>query len=193
MVMALKSAQAAGIEIPQSVFDKATQYLWNMYDTKNPGFGYQNPERYPTMTAIGVVCQQFLGNGQDPRVKNALDYLRDQKVDWNKTDGDFVLYGWYYMTQAMFQGGGSYWQYWNGQIRDAMLRNQRNDGSWMPPLKSNIEVRDLARTPAYSTALGALILEVYYRYLPIAQLGEQPGQGSSTTTTPKSGPEAAHN
>src|SRR5664279_3835331 len=90
MIMALKSARAAGIEIPQTVFDKATQYLWNMYDTKNPGFGYQSPERYPTMTAIGVLCQQLLGNGKDPRIKGALDYLREQKVDWNKTEGDFV-------------------------------------------------------------------------------------------------------
>jgi TolA-binding protein len=181
MVMALKSAQAAGLEIPQSVFDKATQYLWNMYDTKDPGFGYQNPERYPTMTAIGILCQQFLGNGKDPRIKGALDYLREQKVDWDKADGDFVLYGWYYMTQAMFQGGGSYWQYWNNEIRETMIRNQQKDGRWMPPPKSNIEIRELARTPAYSTALGALILEVYYRYPPINQLIDS------------SGPEATHN
>ena len=183
MIMALKSARAAGIEIPQTVFDKATQYLWNMYDTKNPGFGYQNPVRYPTMTAIGVLCQQLLGNGNDPRVKGALDYLREQKVNWDKTEGDFILYGWYNMTQAMFQGGGPYWQYWNGQIRDTMVRNQQADGHWLPPHHSNIEVRDLAKTPAYSTALGALILEVYYRYPPINQLADQSGEGDAATTT----------
>jgi len=133
MIMALKSARATSIEIPQAVFDKATQYLWNMYDTKNPGFGYQKPERYPSMTAVGVLCQQFLGNGQDQRIKGALDYLREQKVDWDKTSGDYVLYGWYYITQAMFQGGGSYWQYWNGEIRDTMVKNQQSDGRWMPP------------------------------------------------------------
>jgi TolA-binding protein len=181
MIMALKSAQSAGIEIPQSVFDKATQYLWNMYDTKNPGFGYQNPGRYPTMTAIGVLSQQFLGNGKDSRIRGALDYLQHQKVDWDKADGDFVLYGWYYMTQAMFQGGGSYWEYWNDEIRETMIKNQQKDGRWMPPPKSSIEVRDLAKTPAYSTALGALILETYYRYPPIDQL------------IGRSGTEAVHN
>ena len=169
MIMALKSARATGIEIPQAVFDKATQYLWNMYDTKNPGFGYQKPERYPSMTAVGVLCHQFLGNGRDQRIKGALDYLREQKVDWDKTEGDFILYGWYNMTQAMFQGGGSYWQYWNGEIRDTMVRNQQSDGRWMPPPHSDIERRDFADTPAYSTALGSLILEVYYRYPPIYQ------------------------
>jgi len=167
MIMALKSAQADGIEIPPSVFDKAGEYLWNMYDTKNPGFGYQKPERYPSMTAVGVLCQQFLGNGKDPRIRASLDYLREQKVNWEKAEGDFVLYGWYYMTQAMFQGGGAYWQYWNNEIRDTMVKNQLRDGRWQPPPHSNIEVRDLAGTPAYSTALGALILEVYYRYQPV--------------------------
>jgi hypothetical protein len=167
MILALKSARGAGIEIPQAVFDKAAQYLWNMYDTNNPGFGYQKPERYPSMTAVGVLCQQFLGNDKDPRIKASLDYLREQKVDWKNAEGDFVLYGWYYMTQAMFQGGGPYWQHWNSEIRDTMVKNQLGDGRWQPPPHSNTEVRDLAATPAYSTALGALILEVYYRYQPI--------------------------
>jgi hypothetical protein len=85
------------------------------------------------MTAIGVLCQQFLGNDKDPRIKASLDYLREQKVDWEKAEGDFVLYGWYYMTQAMFQGGGAYWQYWNSEIRDTMVKNQLNDGRWLPP------------------------------------------------------------
>jgi len=83
----------------------------------------------------------------------------------------------------MFQGGGPYWQYWNGEIRDTMVKNQQRDGRWLPPPHSYIEVRELADTPAYSTALGALILEVYYRYQPIDQLVGPSG---------KDGPEPAH-
>ena len=192
MIMALKSAEAADIEIPRPTFDSAAQYLWNMYDTRNPGFGYQKPERYPSMTAVGVLCQQFLGNGKDQRIKGALDYLREQKVDWDKTSGDYVMYGWYYITQAMFQGGGNYWQYWNGEIRQTMVKNQRSDGRWMPPPHSDIEGKNFADTPAYSTALGAMILEVYYRYLPIYQLVEQSSESGAASTAPKSGPEPAH-
>ena len=192
MIMALKSARAAGMEVPQEVFAKAAQFLWNMYDAKNPGFGYQTPERYPSMTGVGVLCQQFIGNGGDHRVRSALDYLREQKVDWDKTSGDYVLYGWYYITQAMFQGGGSYWQYWNHEIRDVMVRNQQEDGRWLPPPNSTVETKDLGATPAYSTALGALILEVYYRYLPIYQLIDQ-GEGGTGTKMPATGPESAPN
>jgi hypothetical protein len=172
MIMALTSAKAAGLSVPQEVCDNAAEFLWNMYDVKNPGFGYQTPERSPSMT------------GKDPRIRAALDYLREQRVDWDKTQGDYVLYGWYYITQAMFQGGGPYWQYWNREIRDTLIKKQLGDGRWMPPPNSTMETRELAATPAYSTALGVLILEVYYRLPPVDQLSEQ---GNSATSTPNQG------
>jgi hypothetical protein len=181
MIMALTSARAAGLDVPPEVFRRAAQFLWNMYDVSNPGFGYQTPERSPSMTAIGVFCQQLLGNGKDQRVKASLDYLREQKVDWDKTQGDYILYGWFYITQAMFQAGGSYWQHWNREIRDLLINKQRSDGRWMPPPNSTMETRELAATPAYSTALGALILEVYYRLPPIDQLIDQGNSATSTT------------
>ncbi|MGA2603905.1 MAG: prenyltransferase/squalene oxidase repeat-containing protein [Verrucomicrobiia bacterium] len=181
MIMALTSARAAGLDVPPEVCHRAAQFLWNMYDVKNPGFGYQTPERSPSMTAIGVFCQQLLGNGKDQRIKASLDYLQEQKADWDKTQGDYILYGWFYITQAMFQAGGSYWQHWNREIRDLLINKQRSDGRWMPPPNSTMETRELAATPAYSTALGALILEVYYRLPPINQLIDQGNSATSTT------------
>lgn len=178
VIAGLKSAENAGIAIPPSVFDNAGQFFWNMYDTKNPGFSYYGNGRSASMTAVGVLCQQIMGNEKDPRIQASLDFLREQRADWDKTKGDYVLYGWYYITQAMFQAGGPYWQYWNREIRDTMLRHQRRDGRWMPPPNSTIENRELAATPAYSTALGALILEVYYRYAPVYELTERSGDNS---------------
>jgi hypothetical protein len=179
VIAGLKSAENAGIAIPPSVFDNAGQFLWNMYDTKNPGFSYNGNSRSASMTAVGVLCQQFMGDEKDPRIQTSLNFLREQKADWDKTKGDYVLYGWYYITQAMFQAGGPYWQYWNREIQDTMLKHQLSDGRWMPPPNSTIENRELAATPAYSTALGALILEVYYRYEPVYELSQQSGDSST--------------
>ncbi|HVM59581.1 MAG TPA: hypothetical protein VMV72_01840 [Verrucomicrobiae bacterium] len=159
MVLALTSAKAAGLDVPREVTDRAAHFLWNMYDVNNPGFGYQSPERSPSMTAIGVFCQQVIGNGIDPRIKPALDYLREEKADWDKTQGDYVLYGWFYITQAMSRAGGSYWNSWDQPAREVLIKMQRSDGRWMPPPNSTMEIRDLADTPAYSTALAVLILE----------------------------------
>jgi hypothetical protein len=167
IIMALKSARLAGIAVPEETFELASKYLWTLYEDGT--FGYNQPRKTPGTTAIGVLCQQFMGQSGDRRIQKALDFLKEQKADWGETKGDFVLYGWYYQTQAMFQGGGAYWEYWNRQIRDTMIRNQRDDGRWLPPPRSEAEQKDLATSPVYSTALGCLILEVYYRYLPIYQ------------------------
>jgi hypothetical protein len=166
IVMGLKSARWAGLTVPDETFEGASSYLWQMCD--NEGFGYTSAAHYPSTTALGVLCQQFMGHRDDRRIKKSLDFLKQQKANWNETEGYYVLYMWYYITQAMFQGGGSYWEYWNRQIRDTMVKSQLDDGRWMPPPKSKEETK-LAKSPAYSTALGCLILEVYYRYLPIYQ------------------------
>lgn len=165
IIMALKSAKNAGVDVPQQTFDDAAGFVWRMY--RGPGFGYDAPGVTPNMTAVGVLCLQFLGHGQDERVKKALDYLRTQKFDWQKTGGGFVLYGWYYLTQAMFQGGDPYWTYWNREFRDELLTNQAEDGSWPVPPLSDRETKDLAGSPVYATAMGAMMLEVYYRHLPL--------------------------
>lgn len=170
-VMAMKSAKNAGLDVPQDAFDKAAQYMWRMFGGN--GFGYDGPGAGLATTGIGTLCLQFMGHAQDPRLQKALDFMHQQKVDWEKTEGGFVLYAWYYITQAMFQGGGSNWDYWNRQIRDTVVKNQFEDGHWQPPTKSG-EAKSVAE-PVYATTLSVLILEVYYRYLPIYTLMEGAG------------------
>ena len=45
MIMALKSAKLAGIEVPDEA-DNATRYLWSVY-SNNGGFGYSAPDKLP--------------------------------------------------------------------------------------------------------------------------------------------------
>lgn len=162
IIMSLKTAKMAGIEIPAEAFDDASKYLWQTYSAEG-GFGYAGPQRSVNMTGVGVLCQQFLGHGRDPRLKKALDYLKEQKLEWSSTDASWPLYGWYYITQAMFQAGGTHWEYWQRQFRQTLFEAQANDGHWDPPPNGKSDPRD----PAYATALCCLMLEVYYRYAPV--------------------------
>ena len=165
MIMGLKSAKLAGLEIPAAAFDDAANYLWSTYDDAG-GFAYTGKgSRSVNMTGVGVLCQQFLGRGADPRLKPALDYLRQQKLDWAGTDAGWPLYGWYYITQAMFQAGGANWEHWHRQFRKTLLDAQAADGHWDPPPRGKSDPRE----PAYATSLCCLMLEVYYRYAPVAR------------------------
>jgi hypothetical protein len=76
------------------------------------------------------------------------------------------LYYWYYGTLAMYQLQGERWQRWNQALQDTLVRRQvtagENAGSWEPDcLWAGYGGR------VYSTAMAALCLEVYYRYLPL--------------------------
>jgi hypothetical protein len=77
------------------------------------------------------------------------------------------IYFLYHSSLAMFQMGGRHWKVWNKHMKKALLEAQvrggKDDGSWAPAGSGMCTC--LGRTMA--TALGAMTLEVYYRYLRI--------------------------
>lgn len=169
-IMALEAASHAGLDVPRESLQSAGDYLWKMRG--QAGFGYSSAGDNPNMTAVATFCLQFLGFAEDHRLKTALDLLKKQEVSWEQAKGSYVLYGWYYTTLAMFQGGGSYWESWNQQIARTMIDAQADDGSWPAPPQSTGEA-SLGGLPVYSTALGAMILETYYRYQPLYLTGKK--------------------
>jgi len=168
-VQALHAAKLAGANVPDSAFENASRYLWQMFGGGT--FGYTTPgggiPARTSTTAIGVLCQSFMGHGNDPRTRQALDKLKPIKLDWNKDSGHLkcTTYMWYYLTQAFYHGGGSYWEHWGKGFRDALIQHQSDDGHWEAPPQSD----EMKYGPAYLTAMCALMLEVEYRYLPTYQ------------------------
>ena len=65
-------------------------------------------------------------------------------------------------------------------MRDALLKNQKEDGHWDIPPKSAEKFDGLANK-VYGTTLSCLMLEVYYRYLPIYQLIDKPTPAAAPT------------
>lgn len=131
----------------------------------------------PTMTAVGTLCLEFLGEGASAEAFGGRGYLRQIGCDWLKPSG-WCLYGWYYTTQAIFQGQGvpgnkkgkEDWKAWNNMFAKAFVNNQNADGSWCSPAKGEDGGWILDQTGSvYGTALGALSLMVYYRILPSYQ------------------------
>jgi hypothetical protein len=125
-------------------------------------FRYRGGKPTKSMTAIGVLLQIFRGKTKDARsVAGGIEYLSKQGPS-----GVDMYYN-YYATQAMFQIGGRYWKNWNYYMRDLLIRTQRTDGhlrgSWMFEGDHSNKVGGRI----YSTCMGCLILEVYYRYLPV--------------------------
>jgi hypothetical protein len=136
------------------------------------------------MTAVAMVCRQFMGMpSNDQLLVRSSDWLvrdlpswqgaADAPADVNRGDAGF--YYWYYGTLSMFQMGGDKWTKWNEALKPTLINNQcrgplplgsgpeDKDGSWDP----NGSYIDKYGGRVYTTAVGALCLEVYYRYLPM--------------------------
>ena len=166
-VMSLKSAQLAGIAVPDTTRDGIARFLKSVADGRSGGLArYQPSPARPSsrpMTAEALVCRQFLGLPDTPASLNeASDFLLQEPPGVGRTNH----YYWYYATLAMYQMQGEAWRQWNEALQKQLLASQRQGGelagSWDPdPVWGGCGGR------AYSTALSALCLEVYYRFLPL--------------------------
>lgn len=165
MVMALVSAQRAGVTPPPLAFDVARDWLDRVSTERAPGlFAYQpgGPVTH-SMTAEAMFALQLLGEPREsPRLSQAESFLLTALPDWEKRPS---TYYWYYATLALYQQQGAAWERWNRALTGSLLGAQRRDGaaagSWDPKDQwSAIGGR------IYQTALCTLSLEIYYRYLP---------------------------
>ncbi|MCK6472841.1 MAG: zf-HC2 domain-containing protein [Planctomycetes bacterium] len=183
-VMQLKSAKVAGLAVNPASFEGAMKFF-DQIEVKDK-VGEYGGGRFPytvdgngakgvmlNPTAIGILCNLFLG--RDPnRLLGGAEYLLQNLPKWDPkmgqgNGGSWPMYYTYYGTLAMFQLGGHYWTQWNEAMKNMLLPNQRKggdeDGSWDPMGGMG----DQLGGRVYMTAVSALCLEVYYRYLPITR------------------------
>ncbi len=170
-LMALKSAEIAGLRIPPNARAKMIEFLRERSLGDAGGLaGYREGAKVPTpsMTAEALFCKQMLGlNPNNPQSREAVGYLLARLPKRS----EFDEYYWYYGTLAMYQYGGQGWTMWNDALRELLTDEQVTSGefagSWDPKGKWG---RYGGRI--YQTALSTLCLEVYYRFLPLHQLND---------------------
>jgi hypothetical protein len=172
-IMQLKSARVAGLKVDGKGFAGASAWLDSVED-KQPYKGYAGgrfayqPGREVghVMVSAGMLGRLFMGTKPD-ELKGGAETLLERLPKWDQKH----FYYWYYGTLVMFQLGGEYWKQWNPAMKDMLIKNQRvggdEDGSWDPSTQGNGTAHSDHYCRVMSTALGALCLEVYYRYLPM--------------------------
>lgn len=170
-VQALKAAELAGSEADgiQRSMEKSIADLRTVFNPEVGSFGYTGRGgANVSMTAIGTLLFQLTGNGRAPEARAGAQLVSQlASVDW-RDPGPWAMYRWYYITQVMFQSGGSVWNDWNNQFAPAFVRGQNEDGSWTSPSgrRDGGGGREVNYGPVYSTTFAALSLQVYYRILP---------------------------
>ncbi len=189
-VIALRAARNIGIRVPKSTVDRAAKYVvgsaytrdqrsdaQSFYPPRDFGteigtFRYQKDVKSRTsfpLTAAGVTALHGLGVYSDDLIRKGLDYLSHDLARFDQmpslespvAEGHYYFwYGHYYAVQAMYTAGSPYWEPYFEEVRRVLLSIQHEDGSWPNAVGPG---------PAFGTAMGVLILEIPYRFLPIFQ------------------------
>jgi hypothetical protein len=168
-MMAIKSAAMSGLQYDIDTIRRANFFLDTMMVPGGFGYHYsmeskqKNPLDYrAAMTACGVLCRMYSGWKKDePSIKAAAEKFAADGP--SKSD----IYYNYYATQVMKQYGGSEWESWNNRMRDQIVSSQvqtgHGAGSWYIDSGHSSD----AGGRLYSTCMSTMMLEVYYRYMPL--------------------------
>lgn len=173
---ALKAAKHSGLKIAglDEAVRRCCDYLESK-QTKDGGFGKTNRDAHYnqwSLTGCGVLGLQTLAHNKVTPVKKGIRFLREfitaEPLDWERNCN---LYCWYYYTQAFFQAGGDDWKFYNAQFLPQILGAQQPDGSFKRG-RPNWPAGDAADA-VYRQCLCTLQLEVYFRYLKVADREER--------------------
>ncbi len=163
-IMALKSGNMAYLDVNPLTVKKALEFLESVKgDEYGSSYGYASPGNKLSTSAVGLLCRMYLGWKKDN------PGLQEGAARIAKTGPTNDLYFDYYATQIMHHMEGEMWIAWNNKMKKMLLESQAKDGheagSWFDPFGKGHASETGGRL--YVTSLATMILEVYYRHLPI--------------------------
>ena len=160
-VLSLIGAQKCGAALHTNTLPDAKSFLMTTCEGRNFWFGYNSPPGEPTTTAIGLTLMLFLGQSPyETPFQRALERLAETGPLPNN------IYHNYYTTLALHHSRHPAWDNWNQQLRDYLVRTQETQGHEMGSWHFNEKWGNVGGR-LYTTALAAMTLEVYYRFMPL--------------------------
>lgn len=168
VIMALRSAELAGIDVPDDTWRRIENFLSRVRRGRSGGLAaYQARADWShAMTAEAMYCRQVLGK---PLVGAALGEALDALGSELPGEGLTNYYYWYYAALALHhaqhdgQGAQHTWNRWNERMKRELIAGQVTDGSNVGSWSPNTVWGGYGGR-VYSTAMAAMCLEVYYRY-----------------------------
>ncbi|TWU21574.1 hypothetical protein Pla52o_37610 [Novipirellula galeiformis] len=161
-VLSLVATRRNGIPLSYSTLPKARDFILSTSPDSQYTFAYQS-DRKPdaTNTAIGLTMLLYLG-------KPPSELPMDRALTAMAKRGPLLtnVYHDYYGTLALHHSRHPGWTRWNTQLRDHLVRTQATRGHEAGSWHFKDEYGDVGGR-LYTTAMAAMILEVYYRYLPL--------------------------
>jgi hypothetical protein len=160
-VLSLIAARRNGIQLRTYTLPDAKDFVMSTCTDRDYSFGYKGPPGEPTTTAIGLTLMLYLGESPDhtPFYMALCDLARRGPTLNN-------IYHDYYATLALHHSRHRDWDDWNRRLRDHLVASQSQSGHETGSWHFDDRWGDIGGR-LYTTAMCAMTLEVYYRYLPL--------------------------
>jgi hypothetical protein len=159
----LRACANAGLAVPEETMAGALEYL---RASVNPdgGIAYRAGvpgASRPAITCAAIATMYATGQYTGPMVDDALEYALERVPGTapSPSGGSHFFYAHMYLSQVMYFRGGDEWGRYFAPVRDWLVQNQNDDGSWSGEF--------VGRT--YGTAVALLILQLPSNNLPVLQ------------------------
>ncbi|QEG42428.1 DUF5684 domain-containing protein [Roseimaritima ulvae] len=166
-IMALKSGYMGHLTVTPASIRGSTLFLDSVQSDGGSLYGYTAPvanrRSGRACHAVGLLCRMYLGWDKDhPGIKKGVQHLSAIGV----AKGD--IYYNYYAAQVLRQYGGSEWEKFNTELRDWLVAEQSDTGG----TKGSWAFKNAGHGTEhggrlYMTCMATMILEVYYRHMPL--------------------------
>lgn len=177
VVLALVAAREANFEVPRDNLRRLAGYLKECTradgSAEYANVGVRRGQRGLAMMGASNVSRRLLGEPGDSLIQQKqLERMADYPPDWDDSRNIFGsnLYYWYYGSIAMLlskeDNGHERWREWNIALKKTLLDNQVKSGARRGSFDPVSHWARNGGGRVYSTALGVLNLEIYYRYEP---------------------------
>ncbi len=171
-LIALKSSEYAGINVPRSTYLKIIHHYKRLTDVDGYLFygdvnAREDKRKGAGMLATSIFCRLMLGQDRNnSTIRKQVELLKLYLPDQSKIDTlDNSYYAWFMGTLGCFFYGGDTWSQWNAAAKPALLSVQELTGHRIGSFKT-AGMWCWAGGRIYSTAINVLNLEIYYRYIP---------------------------
>jgi len=157
-VIALKSAQEAGIYVPQKTIQKALSLIKTRFNEGSKMYGYTSTnisKNHYGSSAAGTCIMFICGEQEDKYTEQAVDsILKIMKNDPKKQKVGHIPYFLYYGSVASYFQGGDNYRQWAQHLEEYLIREQRKSGEW---------------GSYYQTAFCILAASLPFQYIPVYQ------------------------
>ena len=147
-LMALQSALAAGLSVPDSTLENAGHFLDTVQRDEGAKYAYL-PREQPTapMTAEAQLCRIYLGwKRTHPPLAASIRWMLEQEPP--SADRPNIYY-WYYATQLLHNMKNKDWERWNPKLREGLIHMQVKEESCSggsAPCSASIQGRNIRTT-----------------------------------------------